>query len=323
MSGLGIGRSLRQNEYHAITLPDKDPKNQGRYKVHIPELHPLIEQGKGIWVKNHVHRWRYNGCDDYFYGEYKPVQPGTIVMVKFYEDDLNTGYVHRIISDQILNSLLKIGVTGSTGGIGSTSVTGDVGETGGTGGTGGPNLITTDRDDMYLIYKTPKKHNMFLVLEETTGPGLTANLIPNSIHFYFNKLRSTMIINEDGIHWYTDDNRGVTVRKQNSELVYEDEKVQVKGNRHLHIGKNAFESVGMTKMVQVTGFSYHDAGLMSYTTAALLIALDSPTIWMNSKKAKFPKIANENEGEDEIIKQNKITQKLKPEKTDKADLELK
>ena len=34
--------NLRANSYHGIILPDKDPKNQGRYKVHIPELHPLM-----------------------------------------------------------------------------------------------------------------------------------------------------------------------------------------------------------------------------------------------------------------------------------------
>ncbi len=257
MSGLTVGKSLRQNEYHAITLPEKDPKNQGRYKVHIPELHPLIDQGEGIWVKNHIHRWRYNGCDDYFYGEYKPLQPGTIIMVKFYEDDLNTGYIHRIISDQIMNSLLKMGADRDD------------------------SQITNDRDDMYLIYKTPKKNNMFLVLEETEGPGLTADLIPNSIHLYYNDLRSTMILNEDGIHWYTDDNRGVTVKGQNSELVHKDEKIQVKGNRHLVVEKSEYEYVKQMRMVQVKQISYHDAGMMYYNTASALIALDAPTIWFN------------------------------------------
>ena len=298
MSGLLVGKSLRQNEYHAITLPKKDPKNQGRYKVHIPELHPLIEQGSGIWVKNHVHRWRYNGCDDYFYGEYKPLQPGTIIMIKFYEDDLNTGYVHRIISDQILNCLPKIGADRS------------------------PNSITNDRDDMYLIYKTPKKHNMFLILEETKGPGLTANLIPNSIHLYFNEYRSTMIINEDGIHWYTDDNRGVTIKGQNSEIIHKDEKIEIKKNRHLLIGKNAIESVNQSKMVKVKSFSYHDAGMSHYTTAAVSIAEDAPTIWMNSGKTRGPNNAQSNNGEDEIVKQNKIGQKIKPNKNDKANVSI-
>lgn len=299
MSGLGVGRSLRQNEYHAITLPEKDPKNQGRYKVHIPELHPLIQQGKGIWVKNHIHRWRYNGCDDYFYGEYKPLQPGTIIMVKFYEDDLNTGYVHRIVSDQILNCLLKMGADRD------------------------PSQITNDRDDMYLIYKTPKKHNMFLVLEDTKGPGLTANLIPNSIHFYFNELRSTMIINEDGIHWYSDDNRGVTIKKNNSELVYKEERIQIKKDRHIYVEGETYRYDGKNTHFMSALTSFTSAGVNHHTVAGGRIAEDAPTIWMNSGKTVKPTMAKTNKGEDHIVRQNKIKQKLKPEKKDKADLELK
>lgn len=299
MSGLTAGRSLRQYEYHAITLPTKDPKNQGRYKVHIPELHPLVQQDKGIWVKNHIHRWRYNGCDDYLYGEYRPLQPGTIVLIKFYEDDLNTGYVDRIISDQILNCLLKMGADED------------------------PTAITNDRDDMYLLYKTPKKHNMFLVLEEVEGPGMTANLIPNSIHLYFNELRTTMIINEDGIHWYSDDNRGVTIKKNNSELIEGEERIQVEKNRHVWVNKNLYYSVAKNEHTLVGTTTYHGSGNTHHISAGSKINLDAPTINLNCGSSKSPTLAKTNLGEDHIVEQNKIGQKLVPEKKDKADLELK
>ena len=61
-----MSRNLRQNEYHAIVLSKQDPKNQGRYFVHIPELLPLIPAKDGIRVKNQIHKWRYNGDDKYF-----------------------------------------------------------------------------------------------------------------------------------------------------------------------------------------------------------------------------------------------------------------
>jgi len=132
-----------------------------------------------------------------------------------------------------------------------------------------------------------------------------------------------MIINEDGIHWYSDDNRGVTIKKNNSELVYKEERVQIKKDRHVYVEGEMYKWNAKNKHVKVGKSSYHDAGEYHYTTAGTLLAEDAPTIWMNSGKTKKATKAKDNKGEDHIVRQNKIKQKLKPEKKDKADLELK
>ena len=293
------GKSLRQNEYHGIVLKDKDPKNQGRYRCHIPDLMPLIKETKGIWVKNHLHKWRYTFSKEYFYGEYKPIQEGTLVLIKFYEDDLNTGYIDRIVSDQIKKTLPKIGVETDP-------------------------VSTIDRDDVYLRYKTPKKHNMHIIFEETSDSkaGLEKELIPNSVHIYFNELRTTHIINEDGIHWFTKDNRGVTVEKQNSEWIKKDEKIYVEGNRYLYVQKFFFEwYIGGLHNASMGPSNLFSVGKRSVQSSNM-IAEDAPTIHMNSGKSVKASFSVRNKGEDEIIKQKKVKQKLKPEKKDKPDLTI-
>jgi len=290
------GRSLRENEYHAITLPPIDPKNQGRYKVHIPELQPLMTKTEGIWVKNHIHKWRYTGSDDSLYGEYKPVQPGTCVMIKFYEDDLNTGYIDRIMSDQILDCILKIGV--------------------------GAPVSTNDRDDMYLLFKTPKKHNMFIVLEETSGPGLTGALIPNSIHLYYNELRTTTIINEDGYHLYSDDNLGISIKKEYNCHVDKDQKIEVGGSAHQRVDKNVYDYSGKMRFEIAKLSALCSAALVYGIGANVLIALQAPIVKMNCGTSYNPGQAVPNLGENQVQVQLKLAQKLAPViKKDKPDLE--
>lgn len=279
--------NLRQYSYHGLVLPDKDPKNQGRYKIHIPELHPLIKAAEGIWVKNQQHNWRYGPSDDYMYGEYFPLQPGTKVLVKFYENDFHTGYVDRIISDQIISTTPKIAVKKIP-------------------------KATTDRDDIYMLFKTPKKHNLFTVLEDTADSTnkLNAKLIPNSMHLYYNYRRSTMIINQDGIHWFTMDNRGVTVEGNNSEWVNKNEKVYVKLNRDVFINGNHKHHTHLDYDSTIDGEHREHSCAQHSTTSSTRITEDAPTIWMNSGLSHSAKMAVVNKGEDEIIKQNKIDMRV-------------
>lgn len=282
--------NLRQYSYHGLILPDKDPKNQGRYKVHIPELHPLIKTDKGIWCKNNSHDWRFTSSDDYFYGQYWPIQPGTKVLIRFYENDFNSGYIEHIVSDMIEKENPRISVKK---------------------GVPGP-PSTKDRDDTYVVYKTPKKHNLFLVLENCSDSeaGMNKELIPNSIHMYYNYRRTTLIINEDGIHWFTMDNRGVTVENDNNEWINRDEHVFIQGHRDFYINDRE------KRYIKDFHYTYCDneirthSALQNSTTSGTKITEDAPTIWMNSGKSKKATKARWNKGEDEVIKQNKIDQRI-------------
>jgi len=293
-------KSLKLHEYHGIVLEDKDPKNQGRYKVHIPELMPMIEDNKGIWIKNQMHRWRYTPSEKYFCGEYKPLQPGMLVLVKFYSEDVNTGYVDRIVSDQIMKSMPKISVECD------------------------PKSVT-DRDDIYLLYKTPKKHNMFVILEETSDgeTGLTKELIPNSIHQYYNEKRTTHIINEDGVHLFTEDNYGETIEKNSSSWIKKEEKKYVEKDKHLVVDKSLFEKIEKDKHLKVSGKQIVSTKDMHVMTSQAKIVQDAPMIYLNCQMGEDPEEAKTNKGENEIKEQKKITQKTTPEKEDRPCLDLK
>ena len=86
-------QSLIECEFIGTILKGVDPLQQGRYKVHIPELMQHIAENRGIWCKNQVHSWRITSSDVGEYGSYFPLHVGTKVVVRFYKNDLNTGYI--------------------------------------------------------------------------------------------------------------------------------------------------------------------------------------------------------------------------------------
>jgi hypothetical protein len=303
-----LNNTLKNNNFHGMVLKDKDPKNQGRYKVHIPTLMYMIEESKGIWVKNQIHKWRYTSSNDYFYGEYKPIQPGSLVIIQFYENDINAGYIDRIISDQKIKSMPNLAVNKE------------------------PKSIN-ERDDIYIIYKTPKNNNLFAILEDTTDSetGLDEKLIPNSIHQYYNEQRTTIIINEDGHHLFTKDNKGLTVEK--------DDNKWIKGNDRTYIEKDKFIKIngiekkyikkGSVKISEGKNVSLSSGSQISKSEG--VVSFDAPMIYLNSNPPESIISEEElnilkapvNKGEDEIEVQNKITQKTKPIDEDTPDLKLK
>lgn len=282
---------LRANSYHGVILPDADPKNQGRYKVHIPELHPLIKENSGIWCKNQQHKWRIGPSEDHFYGSYYPLQPGTKVLVKFYQNDFHSGYIDRIVSDQVMETTPKIGCGLN------------------------PNA-SIDRDELYVIFKTPKYHNLFAILEKNADGqnGLTKTLIPNSIHLYYNYRRSTLIINEDGIHWFTMNNHGTTIEGNCSTWINQNDKMYIQGNRDTYINGyfkhyiNGPQDVLGSNSSRTTFSSEFDLQSGSH------IAEDAPMIYLNCGVSNSAKQADTNKGEDEIMKQNKLDMKIVPHK---------
>ena len=138
--------SISSREFIGVVLPDLDPKNQGRYKVHIPELMPHFSETEGIWVKNHVHKYRLTRPGEFsrgVYGQYFPLHEGTRVIVKFFTDDFNSGYIDRIISDYRESAQLvppKFEVVDS---------------------------YSNNRDETYVLIKTPKYHNSIYINEDT------------------------------------------------------------------------------------------------------------------------------------------------------------
>lgn len=168
---------LRQKSFLGIILENIDPINRGRYKVYIPELMPSISENKGIWCSNHVHKWRYTDSDLGEYGEYHPLQKGTTVMIEFFENDYNSGYIDRVVSDMNGNALpLK--------------------------------LQANERDQAHVIAQTPNKQNIIYIRENT-------NEDSNTMYVVYNRddegRRSVVKFSEDGIHIYTRDNTRVKV----------------------------------------------------------------------------------------------------------------
>jgi len=85
--------------------PKYDNKNRGRYLVHIPELmYTLFDtETDGILCVNHVTKWRDTYLGDKnqtaICGAYYPLKTGMHVIVKFFSEDYESGYIDRIVSD--------------------------------------------------------------------------------------------------------------------------------------------------------------------------------------------------------------------------------
>lgn len=152
---------LINREFLGLILADPDLANQGRYKVHIPELQPHMKETEGIWAKNHIHKWRATPSRDGIFGSYYPLHSGTLVIVKFFSNDYNTAYIDRIISDHAAQSLP---------------------------------LKSIDRDDYYQIIRTPKTNSLIAICESTTDKPA------DSIHIYYKNQAITIVLDGAGIN---------------------------------------------------------------------------------------------------------------------------
>ena len=219
---------LTGREFIGKILPDLDSKQQGRYRVHIPELMQHISDDKGIWCKNSVHTWRITESDDGEYGSYFPLHSGTKVIIKFRYNDTNTGYIDRIISDAEDRTDKEAQDCKTVK----------------------PTL--TDRDEQYIIFKTPKKFNIFYINEETEKE-------PNSIYLVYNrdtessgkKRRTVYRIDESGIHIWTRDNKRVRVLLDQNEQIDGNKSLLVKQNRKANIKLNDDLAVGENRTINV------------------------------------------------------------------------
>ncbi len=165
--------------YTGIILKDKDPTNQGRYKVWISELMQGISQDKGIWCKNEVHKNRADGKGS---GSYTPIDIGSMVQVAFHGPDHNTGYIVQVETDTTTECL--------------------------------PHAATLDdRDGMHVIYKTP--NHGFVMFDNTVPSDKKGKLPGNSVHLYASKGGCKIILDGSGIHIYTSGDIGITANNLN------------------------------------------------------------------------------------------------------------
>lgn len=167
---------LTDREFAGVVVTGQDEKNKGRYYVLIPELMYNIhdkDEGK-ILCMNHVSNYRNTYCDTNgspefattgVYGQYFPLHPGTKVIVKFYEEDFQTAYIDRIISDYYEDSMpLKI--------------------------------ETSERDQYYQLLRTIAYDLIAVTCDTTSIPS-------DGIHIYHKKDNVVVVFDKDGIHIYT------------------------------------------------------------------------------------------------------------------------
>ena len=238
---------LTKGIFQAIVLKDKDSTNQGRYKVQIPVLMHLLADNTGIFVKNHTHNWRCTNSDVGIFGEYKPLQAGTKVLVKFENNDINTGYIERIISDQKIDTL--------------------------------PFSNITDRDDIYQLLRTAKYDNIVLICEDTEGQP------PKSMHIYFQKYRTTVVVDEEGIHIHSDDNRDVEINKDDQILIKGDRKIEVKGSYDFKITGHCNIETSATCNIKAGADCNIQAGATCSIKAGAACNVTAPAIGLNSAPA--------------------------------------
>lgn len=205
--------------HQGVVLFDIDLLNRGRYKVHIDTLHTHLSIADGIWCRNKTHPWKYN--TDFVlgsYGSYYPLQAGTRVIVNFVDGNFEKGDIVAISADQEPFAL--------------------------------PLYCLPDARDMITtIYRTPLYSNIFHINE------ITSVQPKNSIHSYFNcdipdivfcgkndpdtapetKFRTKYIINEDGVHFCTNDNIYVSVDQDGHIAVNGKVMIKIKKTVDLHI----------------------------------------------------------------------------------------
>jgi len=207
---------LINREFIGTVLPDKDNNHQGKYKVNISELQPHVKTSDGIWVKNHSCRNRISPSAVGICGAYFPLQAGMAVIVKFFSNHIDSGYVDRVISDSYSESLP---------------------------------FEAIERDDFYLLLRTPIHDNIIAAYD---GNSSSKNIPKNSIHVYFNKTRTTVIIDETGINIKTSDNINVTTGQN--------VKITTKGSADIKIDGNANVSAST---VNIKGTNINIQGMVN------------------------------------------------------------
>ncbi|MEM4385651.1 MAG: hypothetical protein QXD03_03795 [Candidatus Anstonellales archaeon] len=185
---------LTNKHFMGYIQADKDPENMGRYLVYIPELQPIFSERKGLWLKNDVAVYGDTQDHGKRYGQYFPLKPGTKVIVVFPYNDPNSGRIIRILNDDIPTASYtgtstppKEAKKYSTTNMGKPPIRINI-----------PFNAWEDRDEVYQMIRTPS-NNLFVIGESTSD-----KIIPkDSIHLYYKKDHSKIVINNEGFNFIT------------------------------------------------------------------------------------------------------------------------
>lgn len=192
-------------------LPDLDPKNQRRYRVHLPLLLPHLEEDRGIWCKNHSSPCPPTPSDvGESCGGYTPLQPGMFVRVGFQENDLNTGYINNVISDQRPNS--------ATTGQGQNAV-----------------QDTKNRDREHIHHRSPMTGNSSITTEQTATSDDPHCNEPNAKIDIYNNRRTVSVQSEQGEHKYTQNNKFTRIGQDKNEQVDANKTGYVMGDKKTNV----------------------------------------------------------------------------------------
>ena len=252
--------------YDGIILPDIDIENRGRYLVFISELHHNISESEGTWCKNRIHNYRLSSSFDGIHGQYFPLHEGTKVLVSFIENDYSNGEIIKIISDQYPDALPL-------------------------------NWSTINRDEMYQLIRTPKHNNIFLINEDTTTLGSDIKT-PNSWHLYYDDMSIKIILNDDGLQIYNDENLAVTIEKNQDIIINgysnikieKDSDIQINADSKIEIAQNSNTTINGQSHVEITQNLNVQASAGVNVKGGPGIHMDAGVIHLNSGTSVAPVI---------------------------------
>lgn len=214
-----------------------DPKNMGRYKVHIPVLMQHLSEDVGIWCKNNVDQYRITNSSAGTYGSYMPLHIGTQVLVRFFDNDFNTGYIQKVVSDSSNDTVLNPS---------SYLAWKDKKEDSDHQQNPAP-AKPQSRDEHYIMLltrgyvdpetKEKKGNNIIYVTEKTISDkdSKKDEHTPNEMWMSYNTCRTAIRFSEDGIKLTCHDNSNERIKGVSSTHVSEDINIKTDKSYNIHI----------------------------------------------------------------------------------------
>lgn len=238
----GDSKDLQSQRYHGVILKDLDPLNKGRYKVWISELMYQIPSTEGIWCKNRMHKSRVT--KGVSYGTYHPLQPGTQVLVGFYENDFNNGFILERENDQE-NECLPF------------------------------KAKLEERDKIYLIQNSTEERHTLVMFDDGT-----TKMPEKSIHLYVNHRKHKLILNEKGVHLFVTGDFNVSTTEDMNFNIKNNIKIKCGGNLDIksggHINNESSSNINLktSATVNIEGGSQNHKGSITsdYITGTITYA---------------------------------------------------
>jgi len=246
--------SLKLEYYGGVVLNDPDPKNMGRYKVHIPELQLRMSENSGIWCRNKIHTYRATNSDDGVYGTYYPLHSGTKVIVSITNEDYSSASIERInIHEKDLDHRDTLPF----------------------------NITDASRDDLYMVLRTPKYDSVIVVTEDTSA----SDEPPNTLFIYHHNGESKIVMDSNGMHINTIHDFESSVGGNSSVVVNGNAGVKVGGDCGVTVGGNMSANVSGDAGVKTGGNCDIDAGAIVNIKGGSAVNIDAAALNLNSGAA--------------------------------------